>query len=103
MRKTKIICTLGPATDRGTVLEELVLTFVEAEKGFRFRTAQRGIMALRVWGESHFFLIEETCESQYLRNSSNVLYRFNCPYPHSGFGNTMLSGRVAPSMSRLFN
>ena len=24
MRKTKIICTLGPATDRGDVLEQLI-------------------------------------------------------------------------------
>lgn len=24
MRKTKIICTLGPATDRGNVLEQLI-------------------------------------------------------------------------------
>ena len=25
MRKTKIICTLGPATDKGNVLEQLIL------------------------------------------------------------------------------
>ena len=26
MRKTKIICTLGPATDKGNVLEQLILS-----------------------------------------------------------------------------
>ena len=26
MRKTKIICTLGPATDKGNVLEQLMLS-----------------------------------------------------------------------------
>ena len=32
MRKTKIICTLGPATDKGEVLRELILAGMDVAR-----------------------------------------------------------------------
>ena len=34
MRKTKIICTLGPATDKGNVLEQLMLSGMNVARLF---------------------------------------------------------------------
>lgn len=32
MRKTKIVCTLGPATDKGTVLEDLIVAGMDVAR-----------------------------------------------------------------------
>lgn len=39
MRKTKIVCTLGPATDEGNVLEQLIQEGMDVAR-FNFRMAR---------------------------------------------------------------
>ena len=34
-------------------------------------------------------------------DSSKVLYKFSCPYPHSLFGKVIDGGRTAPRINRL--